>query len=77
MLVMTDADSAHAGVDALRRPGHFCHRPAGSKLIVTKHVTNNEIEKVYSFVKSRRFRFSPGVRGVPGDRRIQTGHESG
>ncbi len=44
--------------------------PPGRKPIVTKHVTADRVEQVYSFLKTADRRGAAGVRGVPGDRGI-------
>ena len=50
--------------------------PPGRKPIVTKHVTADRIEQVWSFLKKQIDAGPPGLRGLPGDRGIRNaGHE--
>ncbi len=50
--------------------------PPGRKPVITKHLTADQIERVYSFFEKADCRRPPGVRGVSGDRRIgNAGHE--
>ena len=51
--------------------------PPGRKPIVTKHVTADHVEQVYSFLKKQIDAGTAGVRGVSGDRGIGNAGDEG
>ena len=75
-----DAHSAHAGHDALRRPGRLRDRRAAARPQADRHQTRHRRPRRagLQLPETADRRGAPGVRGLSGDRGIgNAGHEGG